>query len=167
MRVIFLDIDGVLNSHRTAIGFQTVAMRKFDPVAVMMLHRVVKMADAAIVISSTWRLSKGWKTLIWGCLREAGWPWEEYGFVPQDECPIIGKTVDRLGPGKIRGNEIDVWLNEHPEYHDDYIILDDDSDMLESQMDRFIHCDSKVGLSYENWERIREIWPEVIKRGSL
>ncbi|KKL95678.1 hypothetical protein LCGC14_1852100, partial [marine sediment metagenome] len=92
-------------------------------------------------------------------------PWEDYGFVPLDECPIIGKTPRSgdLGLGKVRGDEIAAWLDENPEY-DDYIILDDDRDMLDSQMDRFIYCDSKVGLSYENWEQIREIWPEVIRR---
>lgn len=163
-RCIMLDIDGVLNSHRTAVGFQHVLMRKLDPVAVMMLHRIVKNADAAIVISSTWRLSPGWKTLVWGCLREAGWPWENYGFVPLDDCPIIDRTPKYLGPDTTRGDEIAKWLEDNPEY-DDYIILDDDSDMLDSQMDRFIHCDSKVGLSYENWLRIREIWPEVDERG--
>lgn len=160
MRAIFLDIDGVLNSHRTAVGFQHVLQRKLDPVAVMMLHRIVKNAEAVIVISSTWRLSKGWKELVWGCLREAGWPWDHYGFIPMDTCPIIDRTPKYLGAGTVRGDEIAKWLEDNPEY-DDYIIIDDDSDMLDDQKDRFIHCDHHIGLGYDQWMKIREIWPEI------
>ena len=93
-------------------------------------------------------------TLIWGCLREAGWPCD-YG-----RNPIIGRTDKYLGIRKVRGDEIDKWLKEHPEY-DDYLIFDDDSDMLPHQKDRFIHCD---GISWDNLSQVREIWPEVDER---
>ncbi len=160
MRVIFLDIDGVLNSHRTAVAFQFELMRKLDPVAVMMLHRIAKNAQAAIVISSTWRLGEGWKELVWGCLREAGWPWEHTSFLPLGDCPIIGRTPKSLGINTVRGDEIAKWLEDNPEYND-YIIIDDDSDMLDNQKDRFIHCDHHVGLAYDQYMKIREIWPEI------
>ncbi len=162
-RCIFLDIDGVLNSHRTAVAFQSILQRRLDPVAVMMLYRLVTCADAAIVISSTWRLDDQWLTTIWGCLREAGWPWNHTAFLPLGECPIIDRTP-RL-PG-VRGIEIQAWLDANPEY-DDYIILDDDSDMLESQMDRFIHCPHYVGFDWDGWLKIRELWPEVDDRTRL
>ncbi len=162
MRVIFLDIDGVLNSHRTAVAYRSVLQRELDPVAVMMLYRIVTKADAHVVISSTWRLDKQWKTTIWGCLRKAGWPWDHTAFLPIGECPIIGKTPRSgdLGLGKVRGDEIDAWLEANPDY-DDYIILDDDSDMLDHQKDRFIHCDHHVGLGWDQWSQIRKLWPEV------
>ena len=165
MRVIFLDIDGVLNSHRTAVAFESILQRRLDPVAVMMLYRVVTRASAQIVVSSTWRRDSQWLTTIWGCLREAGWPWDHTSFLPLGECPIIDRTTtEDLGPGTLRGHEIEHWLEAHPEV-DDYIILDDDRDMLENQMDRFIHCDNQTGLAWKQWQRIREIWPEVDNRG--
>ncbi len=98
MRVIFLDIDGVLNSHRTAAAYREPLMRKLDPVSVKLLHRIVSKADAKLVISSTWRLDPDWLTLVWGCLREAGWPCD-YG-----DCPIIGRTAKYLGIRKVRGD---------------------------------------------------------------
>ena len=161
MRVIFLDIDGVLNSHRTAVAFQQMGYREMDPIAVRMLYRIVRCAEAHIVISSTWRLDDQYVATIWGCLRHAGWPWNHTALLPLGECPIIDRTPsNNWGIGVTRGHEIQDWLDANPSY-DDYIILDDDSDMLESQMDRFIHCDHHVGLGWDQWSQIREIWPEV------
>lgn len=164
MRVIFLDIDGVLNSHRSAIAYCSVLMRKLDPVAVSMLYRIVKYAPADLVISSTWRMDRDYLPLVWGCLREAGFPWDG------DKCPIIGKTTtehkgitdDDEYPGinTGRGDQIKQWLDENPEY-DDYIILDDDSDMRPDQLDRFINIDGKVGLGYNDFRKIGELWPEI------
>lgn len=164
MRVIFLDIDGVLNSYRTAAAYRQVLYRRLDSVAVAMLYRIVKYADAKIVVSSTWRKDQDWLTLVWGCLREAGFPWDG------DDCPIIGRTTlhspgitdddDYPGINTRRGEKIKLWLDEHPEY-DDYIILDDDSDMRPDQLDRFIKTDRKVGITFENWEAIAKIWPEI------
>ena len=162
MRVIFLDIDGVLNSSRTAVAYQQILQRDLDPVAVRMLYRMVMTAQASMVISSTWRMDPNYETTIWGCLRAAGWPVSFYEWLDAGhrETPIIGAT-DRRGP--TRGHEIQRWLDDNPQY-DDYLILDDDSDMLQSQMDRFINCDHKVGLSWDNWSQIRSIWPEVDNR---
>lgn len=159
-----LDVDGVLNSHRTAVAFQSILQRKLDPVAVMMLYRIVTKANAQIVVSSTWRLDDDWKLTVWGCLREAGWPWNHTSFLPLGECPIIDRTPILRAAGTIRGDEIQCWLDQNPQY-DDYIILDDDSDMLDHQKDRFIHCDHHVGLGWEQWSQIRKIWPEVDERG--
>lgn len=160
MRVIFLDIDGVLNSHRTAAAYRQILFRRLDPVAVALLFRIVKFAKADIVISSVWRMDKDWLTLIWGCLREAGFPWDG------DRCPIIGKTTTAHIPPEDpkvntgRGDQIKDWLDNNPEY-DDYIILDDDSDMRPDQTERFIKVDRKVGLGYDDFRAIAELWPEI------
>ena len=164
MRVIFLDIDGVLNSHRTAVAYRQILYRKLDPVAVAMLYRICKFADAKIVVSSTWRKDGDWLTLVWGCLREAGFPWDG------DYCPIIDRTTvahrgitdndEYPGINTSRGDDIKLWLDDHPEY-DDYIILDDDSDMRPDQLDRFINVEGKVGLGYDDFRKIAKLWPEI------
>jgi len=164
MRVIFLDIDGVLNSSRTAVAYQQMLQRDLDPVAVRMLHRLVMTCEASIVVSSVWRLGDDWRELVWSCLRAAGWPVEYYRWLRDNdyygESPLIDRT-DRSGP--TRGHEIQRWLDDHPEVTD-YLILDDDNDMLESQQDRFINVDHRVGFGFDNWMQIREIWPEVDQR---
>ena len=55
--IVFLDIDGVLNSYswwarRTTMEFP---YREFDPVCVSRLSGLVERVDADIVISSPWR----------------------------------------------------------------------------------------------------------------
>lgn len=165
MRVIFLDIDGVLNSHRSAIALQSYHV--LDPIAVKMLFRLVTLAEAKIVISSTWRQDKQWLTTIWGALRQAGWPWVHSGFLPLGECPIIDRTPlsipkEKSHPRRQRGSQIAVWLEENPEY-DDYIILDDDSDMTPEQCKsgRFVHCQHHTGFGWEQWKKIEGLWPEI------
>lgn len=52
------------------------------------------------------------------------------------------------------GLEIDEWLKRHP-FISDYIIIDDDSDMLEKQMSHFFKVeDSSEGFSSKNFEDI-------------
>lgn len=153
MRVIFLDIDGVLNSRRSAIAYAEPLLTTMDPIAVRLLHKIVDRSKAKIVVSSTWRYWSDWETTIWGCLREGGWP-------AQGEYPIIDRTPRINTRDSIRGDEIKMWLDAHAEV-ESYIILDDDSDMLEEQMPHFVHCDHDVGLGMPQWRRIAEIWPEV------
>lgn len=61
--------------------------------------------------------------------------------------PIYGETP-RL-ESRFRGEEIDKWLKEKQKQYR-YVILDDDSDMLDAQRNNFIHTDWKVGLTEEN-----------------
>ena len=54
MNVIFLDFDGVLNSVRSCLAFKT--FNTFDPVSVRLVNRLCDLADARIVVSSSWRI---------------------------------------------------------------------------------------------------------------
>lgn len=47
-----------------------------------------------------------------------------------------------------RGTEIQMWLDAHPEV-DNYVILDDDTDMLDSQYEHFVHINYEEGLNEE------------------
>jgi hypothetical protein len=44
-----------------------------------------------------------------------------------------------------RGHEIQAWLRENPV--SSFIILDDDTDFLPEQMERFVRCNNQVGLT--------------------
>lgn len=117
-KVLFLDIDGVLNilsEGRDKYG--QIFNKHFED----NLRKIVETTGADIVISSTWRLSG------LDFIRNM---WKERG--------IAGNVIDVTPTTKerIRGVEIDMWLKRHDV--DTYVIIDDDSDMLPEQMPYFI-----------------------------
>lgn len=131
MKVIFLDVDGVLNMHKSG-GFYTL-----NKARLRLLEKIVKDTDAQIVVSSTWRNSPSHMKKLSHSLGYRG-------------MKITGVT-DRLGVSKngeryYRGHEIQKYLDEHPEI-EQYVILDDDSDMLDSQLRNFIQTDGNIGLT--------------------
>lgn len=156
-KFIFLDIDGVLNSTRSAIalggyGFfpgrnrmqgatDWVKEAKLDPIAVLLLERLVRNTDAAVVISSTWRIGSNVEEFQ-GLFK---------AYVPDNVFNIIGMTptTNRCH----RGEEIDLWLTENSQPSDTYVILDDDSDMLPEQRPFFVQTDYQIGLTHEHIEQ--------------
>lgn len=128
MKVIFLDFDGVLNSHAfmrsdPVDGAHLRESAALDPAAVLRLNRLVAETGAAVVVSSSWRYGRSVDRLR-GIL-------EERGFVGQ----VLDKTADwsrkemnGLYVAQERGDEIRKWLDEHPEVTS-FVVLDDDSDM--------------------------------------
>ena len=101
--------------------------------------------NVKICVSSVWKKHFGDKEY---CLPER---WEEalklLGFKPGT---FVGITGDRR---RLRGTEIQEWLDEHPEV-EDYVILDDDSDMMDHQFAKFHHCDPWFGLNPNHLYRI-------------
>lgn len=151
-KILFLDIDGVLNSQGRVLSDQHQDMRDFDPVAIDLLNGIVVATGCEIVISSSWRKNRTIEKL-----QEI---FKDVGF----HCPerIIGKTgvfFDWIKPGfhvpSIRGLEIKVWLDlnvrktptgfDNNQYN--YCILDDDSDMLLEQKDNFVKTATWHGLT--------------------
>lgn len=126
MKVIFLDIDGVLNVYcqgRDEYGCL------FHEHLVDNLRWVVEQTGAKIVVSSSWRLS-GKTSII------EMWDFRKLPGEVIDITPNLSYGVG-LNTYTPRGKEIQMWLDENPEVTN-YVIFDDDSDMLESQMNNFI-----------------------------
>lgn len=124
--LIFLDVDGVLNSIRSMIAYQS--GREFDAVAVRLLDRLcIKLTDAGkspeVVISSTWRILhpriRWWTDL-----------WAHYGCIA---IRTVGMTPD-FGDNEPnrRGREVLKWMQTNGA-GDPYVCLDDDSDFLPGQ----------------------------------
>lgn len=133
MRIIFCDIDGVLNSvsyiRRMEPKWGALGTtfddpkNQMDPVAVARFNRIVQLTKAKIVVSSTWRLSfqrrhKNALDALIRCLRSYGIQGE-----------IVGMTPEGFGLGRRRGNEIQAWLDDYGQDVKKFVILDDDSDM--------------------------------------
>lgn len=145
-RILFLDIDGVLNSVKTSVAFgrwphdiTPKELSLFDTAAIALLQRLCDSAGIQIVLSSAWRLSHDFKAVG-----------EAFGL------PIIDRTPALPGP---RGEEIAAWLAAHPEVTD-YAIVDDDPDMLPGQLHRFVHTDGYEGLTWGAFKRLCGLFGE-------
>lgn len=138
MNCLFLDLDGVVN-HKAWYCSNAYYQNEFkdpdiDPKVIDRLNLVTDKNNIKIVISSSWKLS----SYCIPRLQNAGLK------------NIIGVTPDFIFkvPGELycRGLEIQNYLDEHPEI-ENYLILDDISDFLDSQMKYFYKIDYRVGLT--------------------
>jgi hypothetical protein len=137
--VIFLDFDGVLNTEqyqaRLAVDGKPTKDAwgpLFDPRAVDNLRLIIDNADAAIVISSSWRYAHSL-----GSLRMM---WELRG--------LPGEIFDTLACGATyisRGEEIECWLDKHG--RPDYVIIDDLDDFFPAQQPRYVETNPIVGIT--------------------
>lgn len=141
MKVIFLDIDGVVTSSRDN-GF-----RDFNLHVVHWLRWVCEVAPAQIVISSTWRHSfsrEFWQTVFGEYVHE---DWRTPNGSRRQESGLWLSCK--------RGDEIAQWLEHHPEI-EDYAILDDDLDMRPEQKAKFIATDPHNGALFEHLMALRD-----------
>ena len=182
--VIFLDIDGVLNcenafkngfckynhwgSHENH-GYHMA----FYPKSKNLLNKLIDETNSKIVISSTWRaMGLDWIKKVW-CIENMNG--EIIGLTPH-----ITFSSGELAP---RGCEIDFYLQsigfrninwssevqlaymKHSNLNN-YIIIDDDSDMLYNQKEHFVHVKpspkNKDGFNIEHYNKAINILNENI-----
>jgi hypothetical protein len=125
MKVLFLDVDGVLNTFKTG-GLYTLTKTKLK-----LLQEIVEATDCKIVLSSTWRKDDyAFRKLIKALSYR--------GMTIMSKTPVIYS-----GP---RGLEIANWIVENGNV-DRYAILDDNSDMLDNQLRNFFQTDGDYGLT--------------------
>lgn len=154
MKVIFLDMDGVINSiaywkqrnvvasHRSVFDRH---LDEIDPVALSRLNTLVEKSDAKLVLSSSWRETHSCKEIELMFL-EIGWR--------QTTVPFIGATPYLRGK---RGEEVDHWLERNTSVKQ-YVILDDDSDFTSEQKEsHFVHTSWETGLLDEHVEKAIQI----------
>ena len=143
MKVIFLDFDGVIT---TEASRWCLCAEKME-----LVKQIVDQTGAKIVISSSWRRNTLEKTIE--KITEIGGAF--IGNVPFliPEC-VVGVTsrmyAFKYGDSSkhfliCRGEEISRYIDEHEEITN-YVILDDDSDMLLSQSMNFVQTKWKLGI---------------------
>ena len=125
MKVIFLDVDGVLNSSQDGFTIKLGTNKHLE-----LLKQIVDKTDAKIVLSSSWRINNKTKSFIENKLNEYG-------------MSIISSTPDL---GSSRGEEIKSWLRETIDFIDSFVILDDDSDMDEYTRASLVQTNRDMGL---------------------
>lgn len=115
--IIFLDIDGVLVTHREVRG------NTFNSRCVKNINKLCDLYEnTKIVVTSMWRLGKSLDQL------------KELLTSQGITSEVIGKTEDHFGDGSQdmpRGKEILEWLNNN-NYTGPYLVVDDEiGDILE------------------------------------
>jgi hypothetical protein len=109
VRVLFLDIDGVLNRERYR-PVESLGLRSWiEPELAQRLCEVLKETGAEIVLSSDWRRGREIE-LLRGELLAAG------------IGPMIDVTREIHGP---RWREIETWMTEHGRTPEQIAIVDD------------------------------------------
>lgn len=150
-KILFLDIDGVLASYDYLLS-----LKGFIDKKKVALLNMLKPYDVEVVISSSWGYNEDTVKQLTAC-----------GL----ELPIIGGTEHFYSDWMCRGNEIAKWLvdtfDEYNVYTGkassysgkdyEYVILDDDEDMLMCQKDNFIHVDRYTALTEENINKAIDI----------
>ena len=134
MKVIFLDIDGVLNVYsrdHDEFGSQ------FHDHLVENLKYIIDNTNAKIVISSSWR-SGGLERMkdMW---TKRNYPAEVIGVTPDLSYQDDNDEYHRVK----RGEEIDWYLKKNTNI-ENYVILDDDTDFLPHQLGNFVQCSTNI-----------------------
>lgn len=132
MRIIFTDIDGVLNPHwRT----------KWSKNAIAIYNKICKEYNLYPVITSTWRNNHTIEQLQ-RIFDEQGITVKIYDYTPH---------LDQ----KERGLEIKQWLDNN--HCDNYVVIDDKTSDIEPFVNNVVKCQSWVGLTEEQYKEIKGI----------
>ncbi len=149
MKVLFLDIDGVVNCsttsqrHRGFIGI--------DPYMSILVDRIKQATGCVVVLSSTWRKDlNSRKEIMDQCT----------SFI---DCTPYTFLLDKEGGRELnnwsrRGHEIERWLNENWEDVEKYAVLDDDIDvkMIEKLIPNYFQTFWEEGLTEEIANKVIE-----------
>ncbi len=138
LRILFLDIDGVLNGYPFLDDFQDAPpaldyerwRAMLDPERVVRLNRIIEATDASVVLSSSWRFR---------------WPLEQIQQMLEDR-EFVSQLIGATGyePRGRRGHQIAAWLRTHRDAIASYVCLDDDPDM-DPVTERWVHTSPDRG----------------------
>ena len=150
MKVIFLDVDGVLNSDEYFDKIKNVNIcgieSEIDVEKIKLLKKAIDETGANVVLSSSWRYTKNAQYLKELLLR--------YG-IKIDSTPLIQNK---------RGLEIKQWLLNHPEV-EKFVILDDEifDSYDEELIKRLLKISNCNGHGYGEGLLLKDV-DEIIER---
>ena len=132
MKVLFLDVDGCLNTHNDPNDF-------VDAEKVALLKKIVDATDVKIVLSSNWKIGEGFEIIKHILLSH--------------RIEIYDVTPTKLTSS--RGQEIRMYLAENKKVKK-FAILDDLSNAGNYNEHSFFQTDPFVGLTEEMVDKIIE-----------
>lgn len=143
MKVVFLDIDGVLNATGVRYPEQE---HPLDPLLLALVNRIGMATGAVGVLTTTWRMLYPWPETRDILVR--------HGLT----LPIVSETRDLWADGeepeRARRREIEAWLANHDA--DRYVILDD-LPVYADDHPCFVRTDESLGLTDADAGRARMI----------
>lgn len=151
IKILFLDVDGVLNTinskGRLICKNGDLFELNLNNNRIKLLKKIIENTNCKIVLTSTWRM----KYIACNKLEKK----LKYKNIEiYDRTPILGEK-------SMRGDEIKLWINQYKQKYDifdmKYAIVDDDEIFLEEQLDFFVKTDPLKGLTNENVENIIKI----------
>ena len=142
MKVIFLDIDGVLNTEAYRENPEVDYLEyPISEVHMYLLEYLTKHTDAKIVLSSTWRE-------YWDCGEIQSDPFGTYinGLFEKYGLEIYDKTPEL----RYRDDEITEWLKLYEGQIENYVIIDDfDFEWSDENEKHLIKTKDETGLDEE------------------
>ena len=166
MKLIFLDIDGVLNPTHYMNAMYKLWKASFNEIKshdeygqlffyhnCNALKKIVDETGAKIVISSTWRMAgESEMKALWQHRKLAG---EIIGITPT-ETAVVESGEAEFYDMVCRGMEIAHWI-KHNNFTGNYVIIDDTEDMLKEQEQFFVVTNGFVGLTFKDADKAIEI----------
>jgi hypothetical protein len=155
VKVIFLDIDGVLNTQMTPTRTSKKGyLLATDPYKVFLINRMAEINGYRFVLSSDWRHMKNWEDvlkangLVFNFLGRT----ESFHKLDLPDHEVNLARVNRLE----RGYEIRDWLEKHDPV-EGYVIIDDFDEFLPEQANNKVIVNHMVGLTEEIVEKVIHI----------
>ncbi|MFD0675603.1 MULTISPECIES: HAD domain-containing protein [unclassified Paenibacillus] len=144
MKVIFLDIDGVMVTSRHLIQSSKYFGYEFDPECIINLREILDRTEAYIVVSSSWREGRTLKQL-------------QSIFEINGLNKVIGMTP--IFDGAIRGREIQEYIkiSKGTQQEINHFIIIDDEEEMGDLKEYLIETDFQTGIT-------KSIKDEVITR---
>lgn len=154
MKIVFLDIDGVLNSDdwyksgeakKAYEKTKIVSDYHFDPKAWKLVEKLLIETSAKIVLTSSWR-----NFTLEATLKDfTGTNFE-----------VLNKYIVGITPRsrlRHRGKEIETFIKNTDIKIDGYVIIDDDTDFNTEQLPYFVRTDWFHGITEENYNKAKKI----------
>jgi hypothetical protein len=162
MKVVFLDLDGVLVTEHYLLQLENKreswrdknGHAYFCPRCLHNFEQLIHSTDAKVVLSSTWRFFLADTVGVHEFFKMRG-----VGFGIYDVTPTLLTSSKKMSEQVTRGEEIQAWLNGHPEVAQ-YCIIDDDPRILPAQQPYWIQTSFRYGFTQAKLEKALKILAE-------
>lgn len=157
MKIIFLDIDGVLNSRAYDRKRNWDEQTDIDETRLPLIKEIVDATGAKIVLSSTWR--QYWDRDTNRCDEDGLYINKTFG---KFGLSIFDKTPD-LGIATVRMDEISKWLKDTDEEIESFVIIDDYRYGWGDLSEHFVKTEPnfRLGIEKEHVEKAIEILNQI------